>query len=222
MSEIKRRDIAKVDLSKPMKPETLGGVYALFDNGPTLVTEIYRDGEAVDLTGCEAVAYFTNAAGKSHNLTGTIEGNTITVLLNAVSLDVRGRFTVSIQLRKSNLRQTVRIVRGYLYGTVSADHWMGVQYKSAMQTGANEVTLTFTPYTADVLTLWEVFEVVDGAYINRGTAMVMYTGDQFTWYAELYDVAPGQHTYCLRGTRDGVIGEYTQTVQAYVDANWTA
>ena len=217
MSEIKQISRAKVDLSKPLKPETYNGVHALYDNGATLVTEVYRNGEAVDLTGCEAVAYFTNAAGKTQNLTGKIDGNTITVFLNTYALDVCGRFTVAIQLQKENIRQTVRLMRGYLYETVAADHWMGAVFKGSVQTGANEVTLRFTPNTADLLIMWEVFEIVNGEYVNQGIAYSSYDDGKYTWEAVLYDVEAGDHEYCLRGTRENLVGEYTKSVNVYVE-----
>lgn len=222
MSEINNICFAKVDLAKPLKPETLTGVYALFDSGPELVTEVYRDGAAADLTGCEAYAYFTDAAGNVANSKCKIDGNTITTTIGAAFLHAPGRFTVSIQIRKLNKSQTVRIVRGYLYGTVPADYWQDITYTSVMQTGADEVTIQFRPNTAFFMVRWELFEIVGGEYVLKGIAMPAVVDGQYLWEAVVYGVEAGSHEYCLRGTYNGVVSDYTKSATVYVDADWTA
>lgn len=214
MSEIKRRDIARVDLSKPLKPERVNGVQGMFDNGSIVGAEVYRDGEPVDLTGCTAVAYVTKPDGSALTLDGTIEGNTVTVQLHYGTMNVSGRHRVSIVLQSKQIRQTLRVINGFVYATAPADHWNGAVMTGAVQTGANQITLTWKPNVDSRHILWEAYEVVDGVYNKVGTT--------FTGECVVYDVPAGQHMYCVRAVFEEQEGKYSDVATAWVDANWTA
>lgn len=209
MSEINRTDITKVDLARPLKTERGGGLMATLDNGVTFGARVYRDGVAVDLTGCTAKGYFTKPDGSTYNLTGTVEGNTVTVSVNSACLFKPGRYMLTIKLTQSNVTQTLRVINGYIYGSMADDHWKDVYTIGASQTGANEVTLTWTGNVESRLN-WTVYEIVGGEY--------QLVSGAITTQIVLYDVAEGEHSYCVKPTYQGEEGNYSTAATVYVTA----
>ena len=111
---IYREDIAKIDLNGH-------SLYRSFANNSIGVDDddanrfgvrVYRNGEAVDLTGVTCAGYFTKANGTVVTLSGTVSGNTAYVTLTDACYTVGGKFTLAIKLIQSGITVTVRMVDG--------------------------------------------------------------------------------------------------------------
>ena len=75
---------------------------------------VFRNGEAVSLTGVSCKAVFTNASGANISLTdaGAVSGNEAYVTLPGSCYEVPGNFTLSIRLEGGGVTGTMRIVDG--------------------------------------------------------------------------------------------------------------
>lgn len=123
MSEVMRKNIIDIDLTKPLRTEQFGFLIASKDNNANMFgVNVYSDGAAVSLTGCTVTGKFTRPDGQVINLIGGASGNKALVTLNANCYLVSGRFTLSIKIENtSGLSLTVRIVNGFVYATVPYD-----------------------------------------------------------------------------------------------------
>ena len=73
---------------------------------------VFREGEAVDLTGCSCFGYFRNSNGENIALTsnGTVSGNVAYVTLPQACYNYEGQFTLAIKLIGGGATGTMRIV----------------------------------------------------------------------------------------------------------------
>ncbi len=80
---------------------------------------VFRDGEAVDLTGASCQAVFMRPDGTNLALTsyGTVSGNVAYVTLPQACYDYEGQFCLSIQLVGGGVTGTMRIVDGMVVNT---------------------------------------------------------------------------------------------------------
>lgn len=120
MSEVMRRSIIDIDLTKPLKTEQCGTLIASKDsNANKFGVNVYAGGTAVSLAGCTVKGTFVRPDRQVVELTGSTTGNQAFVTLNANCYAYSGRFTLTIKIEKtSGLCMTVRIVNGFVYATV--------------------------------------------------------------------------------------------------------
>lgn len=124
MSEVMRKNIINVDLTKPLRTEQYGILIASKDSYANMFgVDVFSGGEAVSLTGCTVEGYFTRQDGHVEQLTGGAAGNRAIVILNANCYKVSGRFSLTIKVANaSGLDLTVRIVNGFVFATVPDDY----------------------------------------------------------------------------------------------------
>lgn len=201
-----RRNIIDIDISKPLKPEHVGVLTATYDtNANAIGVNVFRNGAAVDLSGCTVMGYFTQN-GQTIKLIGTAEGNTAYVVMRRSCYMVQGRFRLAVTIRDGARQLTVRIVDGYNQNTITDDElWKTVVFSMAMQSGLNTVSLAWIPNV--VADAYYIYEVVDGEYELIEMAIkpeIIIEG-----------VAVGTHTYAVQPLIGNEMGEY-KTTQVYV------
>ena len=127
MSEVMRKNIIDVDLSKPLKTEQYGMLIASKDSNANMIgVNVLDNGSAVNLSGCSVIGYFQRPDGYVEKLAGGASGNRAIVILNANCYLVSGHFKLSIKVcNTSGLMVTVRIVNGFVYATVPEDYTGG-------------------------------------------------------------------------------------------------
>jgi len=120
MSEVVRKNIVNIDLTRPLKTEQHGALIATKDsNANRFGVNVYADGSAVALTGCTVTGYFTRPDGDVVELAGSTSGNQAYVTLDADCYVYRGRFRLTIKISKADgLNMTVRIVNGFVYASM--------------------------------------------------------------------------------------------------------
>lgn len=142
-----RDHYAVVDLSKPIQPETLNGVLALYDNQANKFrTKVCRGEQELSLAGCTVTGLYTDNDGEPWKINGVVKDGCAIVTLPMGCLAKAGRFTLAIKVGSNTQKTTVRIVRGHVLETAPADLWKNVRSITAMQTGPEQVTVTVTPY----------------------------------------------------------------------------
>lgn len=89
------------------------------DDADRFGVRVFRDGEAVDLTGASCQAVFMAPNGTNIALTsyGTVSGNVAYVTLPQACYDYEGQFCLSIQLVGGGVTGTMRIVDGMVVNT---------------------------------------------------------------------------------------------------------
>lgn len=89
------------------------------DDADRFGVRVFRDGEAVDLTGASCQAVFMAPNGTNIALTsyGTVSGNVAYVTLPQACYDYEGQFCLSIQLVGGGVTGTMRIVDGMVINT---------------------------------------------------------------------------------------------------------
>ncbi len=123
MSEVMRKNIINVDLTKPLRTEQYGILIASKDSNANIFgVNVFEKGVAANLTGCTVTGYFTRPDGQVVKLIGGASGNKAIVTLNASCYLVSGRFTLTIKIENnSGFSMTVRIINGIVYATVPED-----------------------------------------------------------------------------------------------------
>ena len=123
MSEVMRKNIIDIDLTRPLRTEQVGILIASKDsNANRFGVNVYADGSAVSLTGCTVKGYFVRPDRQVVELSGGTSGNQAFVTLGANCYLYSGRFTLTVKIEKtSGLSMTVRIVNGFVYATVPGD-----------------------------------------------------------------------------------------------------
>ena len=123
MSEVMRKNIIDIDLTRPLKTEQHGILIASKDsNANVFGVNVYAGGAAVNLTGCTVTGTFVRPDRQVVELKGSASGNQAFVTLNANCYVYSGRFTLTIKVEKtSGICMTVRIVNGFVYATVPGD-----------------------------------------------------------------------------------------------------
>ena len=171
MSEVMRRSIIDIDLTKPLKTEQCGTLIASKDsNANKFGVNVYAGGSAVSLAGCTVKGTFVRPDRQIVELTGSTTGNQAFVTLNANCYAYSGRFTLTIKVEKaSGLCMTVRIVNGFVYATVpgsapivpdnpdvpstvslSVDYYGNATVQGAILTVDSEGNATLTGYSPSV------------------------------------------------------------------------
>lgn len=123
MSEVMRKNIIDIDLTRPLKTEQYGILIASKDSNANMFgVNVYAGGSAVSLTGCTVKGYFVRPDRQVVELNGGTSGNQAFVTLGANCYLYSGRFTLTIKIEKtSGLSMTVRIVNGFVYATMPGD-----------------------------------------------------------------------------------------------------
>ena len=175
---------AVVDLDKPVRPETLNGVLSMFDsNANKFRTKLYSGTQPLSPVGYTVQGLFTGEDGETWSVDGKMEGGEVVVTLPMGCLTKPGRFTLAIRLCNATQKTTVRIVRGHVLETARTDLWKDVKSITAMQTGANEVTVTVTPYvdTGHYKVCRGNEMLVQDVAVMNGTLSVKFTQTAGLW-----------------------------------------
>lgn len=118
MSDTRRKNIATIDLAKPLQRENCGALLATGDeNANRFGAHIVMGGASVDLTGCTVSGSFIRADGVTVPLEGAAEGNTAHVDLTAQCYAVDGVFSLAIKISGEDYAHTIRMVDGYIRRT---------------------------------------------------------------------------------------------------------
>lgn len=118
MSDTRRKNIATIDLAKPLQRENCGALLATGDeNANRFGATIVRNGAAVDVSGCTVSGSFIRADGVTVPLEGVAEGNTVYVDLSASCYTCEGTFTLALKISGDGVVHTVRMVDGYIRRT---------------------------------------------------------------------------------------------------------
>ena len=171
MSEVIRKNIIDIDLTRPLKTEQYGILIASQDSKANMFgVNVYAGGSAVSLTGCTVTGTFVRPDRQVVELIGSASGNRAFVTLGANCYEVSGRFTLSIKIENtSGISVTVRIVNGFVYATVpedtpivpdnpdepsvvtmSVDYYGNATVTGAILTVDSEGNATLTGYTPSV------------------------------------------------------------------------
>lgn len=125
MSEVMRKSIIDIDLTKPLRMEQGRVLLASRDdNANVFGVNVYNGGEAVSLAGCTVVGYLTrHDDGHVEKLIGSTSRNRALVALNANCYEKTGYCTLTIKIKNaSGFRVTVRAVNCYVYATSPDDY----------------------------------------------------------------------------------------------------
>ena len=194
-----KQDIADINLNT-------GSIFRSFlnhsigfknDDADRFGIRVFRDGEAVDLTGASCQAVFMRPDGTNLALTsyGTVSGNMAYVTLPQACYDSEGQFCLSIQLVGGGVTGTMRIVDGMV-----------------VNTGASG---TVAP-TASVPTYQEILSTYDAMVAATAAA----NGAIAATYSSSSTYAVGD--YCIH---DGGLYRCTTAIttgEAWTAAHWTA
>lgn len=102
------------DLTKPLKVETLHGVFFTADDAANVIgVEVYDGGAAAALSG-SCVGYVIRADGGTLIITGTISGNRASITLPASAYVVEGPVDIVIKVVNGSVKTTVGACRGYV------------------------------------------------------------------------------------------------------------
>ena len=115
-----REDYADIELESGTVNRTrLNKAIGEGDNhGNRYGVRVFRDGEAVDLTGVSCDGYFMRADGTATEvIAGVVTGNIAYVALPAACYAVVGNFTLAIKLIYPGYTMTARIVDGTVVDT---------------------------------------------------------------------------------------------------------
>lgn len=123
MSEVMRKNIIDIDLTRPLKTEQYGILIASKDSNANMFgVNVYAGGAAVSLAGCTVKGTFIRPDRQVVELIGSVSGNQAFVTLKADCYAYSGRFTLTIKIEKtSGICMTVRIVNGFVYATMPGD-----------------------------------------------------------------------------------------------------
>lgn len=191
---------ARVDLDKAIQPETLNGVLCTFDAyANKFRTKLCRGGQDMALVECTVTGYFTVEDEEPWKVTGKVENGEAVVTLPLGCLTKAGRFTLAIKAGNGITESTIRIIRGNVVQTVSADLWKTVQDFTAIQTAPGKVTFTVTPYV-DVQ-FYRVYEIVNGE--------PTFKTQLFGTLSTTMSVSDGEHYYCVQPMMADRNGGYT-------------
>lgn len=115
MGELFRCDIRDIDLNKPLLRSNVGVVLATGDKlANRFGVNVYRQRDAVDLTGSAVTGYFIRPNTETVVITGTVEGNKAFVDLPQACYTGEGSFSLAIKIDSGSMANTVRIVDGYI------------------------------------------------------------------------------------------------------------
>ena len=118
MGDTIRKDIATIDINKPLRRESCGVLLAVGDEyANRFGAHIVRNGATVDVSGCTVSGFFIRADGVTVPLEGVAEGNTVYVDLSASCYTCDGTFTLALKISGEGFNQTVRMVDGYIRRT---------------------------------------------------------------------------------------------------------
>lgn len=113
MGELYRSDICDIDINKSLLRSHVGLVLATGDKlANRFGVNVYRAGEAVDITGCAVNGYFLKANGDTIVISGTAKGNKAYVDLPQACYASDGSFSLAIKISGGSVTNTVRIVDG--------------------------------------------------------------------------------------------------------------
>lgn len=113
MPEFYRRDVAKIDLNKPLMHSHAGEVLVTGDkNGYRFGAEAYRAGESVDLSGCTVEGVFIAPNGETFIIPGMAEGNLAYVDLTAECCVMEGAFSLALKITTDTVVNTLRMIDG--------------------------------------------------------------------------------------------------------------
>ena len=102
------------DLTKPLKVETLNGVFFSADNAANIIgVDVYDDGAAVNLSG-SCVGYAIRADGGTLPITGRVSGNKASITLPASAYVIEGPLDIVIKVVSGSVKTTVGACRGYV------------------------------------------------------------------------------------------------------------
>lgn len=121
MGNPQKNSIVDIDIAQ------MGGmIYRSFANrmigegdvsGDMFGVRIFNNGEAVNLTGCSCIGYFIKPDGDTTVITGTINGNTVYVIIPQACYANPGNYTLSIKVTGTGFAGTMRIVDGTIVDT---------------------------------------------------------------------------------------------------------
>lgn len=120
MSSFAHSKTISIDLDKPLVRVNVGGVMASNDKqADQYSVSITRSGENVPLTGCSAHGYMILPNGETIKITGTVSGNTASVIIPQSGYAYDGAFTLAIKVSGTDYNATVAIFDGHIVQTVT-------------------------------------------------------------------------------------------------------
>lgn len=117
MAELYRKNIADVDIGKPLKRENAGVLLASGDKYANRFGAIlHRDGVPVDMAGqaVTVTGYFVRPDGKTVVCEGVQDGNMVYVDLPAACYAHSGAFSLAIKVSGTEITETVRVIDGVI------------------------------------------------------------------------------------------------------------
>lgn len=113
MGELYRSDICDVDINKSLLRTYVGMVLATGDKlANRFGVNVYRQRDAVDLTGSAVTGYFIRPNTETVVIPGTVEGNTAYVDLPQACYTNDGTFSLAIKINKDDVTMAVRVIDG--------------------------------------------------------------------------------------------------------------
>lgn len=115
MADLYRSDIVDVDLNKSLQRTYAGELLATGDKQSNRYgARVFRQGEAVSLTGCAVTGYFIRPDTETVVISGAVSGNVAYVDLPQACYTNQGNFSLAVKISGSGITQTVRIIDGYI------------------------------------------------------------------------------------------------------------
>lgn len=115
MADLYRSDLIDIDLNRPLPRSNAGELLATGDKlSNRYGVRVFRQGEAVNLSGYAVTGYFIRPDMETVVVTGAVSGNAAFVDLPQACYTQQGRFSLAVKISGGGITQTVRIVDGYI------------------------------------------------------------------------------------------------------------
>lgn len=103
------------DLTKPLKVQTLHGLFFSADNAANLIgAEVFNGGVPAALSGT-CIGYAIRADGGTLAITGTVSGNKASIILPTSAYVIEGALDIVIKVVSGSVKTTVGACRGYVH-----------------------------------------------------------------------------------------------------------
>lgn len=122
MADLYRSDLIDIDLNRPLPRSNAGELLATGDKlSNRYGVRVFRQGEAVNLSGYAVTGYFIRHGHDTVVIAGTVSGNMAYVDLPQACYIASGAFSLAIKISGGGITQTVRIIDGYIRLTQMGD-----------------------------------------------------------------------------------------------------
>ena len=102
------------DLTKPLKVQTLHGLFFSADNAANLIgAEVFNGGVPAALSGT-CIGYAIRSDGGTLAITGTVSGNKASIILPTSAYVIEGALDIVIKVVSGSVKTTVGACRGYV------------------------------------------------------------------------------------------------------------